>query len=200
MANGPANKTEVLLERIRLLLNTSGGGGALATEATLLSVLNAIVASDQDIEILLVRDTITLIVYQQITDYTTGAPTVTYKDVNGTPFVPINPMEYLDPSAVMNLLLTEALAQGVTLDSILVELSGSVKTFNLIRAVAAGNIPAGTISGSVMNVGTTNGTLDGTVVEPFESIPIPTLGKNETYGVIPYVASATAILLIQYSN
>ena len=82
---------------------------ALATESTLISVLNAIVASDQDIEILLVRDTVTLIVYQQITDYSTGIPIVSYKDVNGALFVPINPMEYLDPSAVLNLMLTELL-------------------------------------------------------------------------------------------
>lgn len=78
-----------------------------ATEATLVSVLNAVVASDQDIEILLVRDTVTLTVYQQITNYETGTPVVTYKDVSGTPFVPVNPMEYLDPSTVLNLILTE---------------------------------------------------------------------------------------------
>jgi hypothetical protein len=154
-------------------------------------------------------------VYQQITDYQTGVPVVTYKDVNGNPFVPVNPMEYLDPSAVLNLMLTEltalnaggalsteatSAAMAIDLAAIELLLTGSAKTFNLIRAVAAGNIPAGTISGSVFNAGITNGTLAGAVIEPGESIPIPALGKNETYGVIAYVASATAILVIQYSN
>ena len=94
-------------------LNPGGGGTGvpLATESTLLSVLAAIIASDQDIEILLVRDTVTLEVFQQITDYTSGVPTVIYKDVNGViiPQPLPNPIEYLDPSAVMNLMLTELL-------------------------------------------------------------------------------------------
>jgi hypothetical protein len=75
--------------------------GGLATETTLVSVLNAIVAADQDIEILLVRDTGNGDqVVQQITNYETGTPVVTYKDVNGNVYVPVGPLEYLDPSAV----------------------------------------------------------------------------------------------------
>jgi hypothetical protein len=95
-------------------LNPSGGGVPgvpLATESTLISVLNAIVASDQDIEILLVRDTGNADqVVQQITNYQTGVPVVTYQDVDGNPYVPVGPLEYLDPSAVMNLMLTELIA------------------------------------------------------------------------------------------
>jgi hypothetical protein len=71
-----------------------GPPGSLATEATLVSVLNAIVASDQDIEILLVRDTGNGDqVVQQITNYETGTPVVTYKDVNGAVYVPVGPLE-----------------------------------------------------------------------------------------------------------
>ena len=115
--------------------------GSLATEATLISVLNAIVASDQDIEILLVRDTGNGdIVLQQITDYQTGVPVVTYKDVNGNVVVPVGPLEYLDPSAVLNLILTQmtalnakvivddddnAIAEGQTLPLSIVELYGA---------------------------------------------------------------------------
>jgi hypothetical protein len=112
----------ILLNNLKVLndvlTTVSASGTTLAQESTLLSVLNAIVASDQDIEILLVRDTVTLIVYQQITNYETGVPVVTYQAVDGTPFVPTNPMEYLDPSAVLNLMLTEALNQGITLDNV----------------------------------------------------------------------------------
>ena len=93
--------------------------GPGATEATLISVLNAIVAADQDIEILLVRDTGNSDeVVQQITNYETGTPVVSYKDVDGAVYVPVGPLEYLDPAAVLNLMLTESLAQGVTLDSL----------------------------------------------------------------------------------
>lgn len=96
--------------------------GLLATESTLVSVLNAIVASDQDIEILLVRDTgNSNEVVQQITNYETGVPVISYKDVNDTAYVPVGPLEYLDPSGVMSLVLAELLAQGLTLDSILLD-------------------------------------------------------------------------------
>jgi hypothetical protein len=90
--------------------------GGLATEATLISVLNAIVSSPQDVEILLVRDTGNAnVVVQQITDYSGGgAPVVTYKDVNGTAYVPVGPLEYLDPAAVMNLVLAELITLNAT--------------------------------------------------------------------------------------
>ena len=81
-----------------------------ATEATLISVLNAINNTQQDIEILLVRDTGNGdVVLQQITDYSGGAPVITYKDVNGNVVVPVGPLEYLDPSAVLQSMLTELL-------------------------------------------------------------------------------------------
>lgn len=85
--------------------------GTLATESTLISVLNAIIAADQDIEILLVRDNGNGgVVVQQITNWETGTPVISYKDVNGNPYVPVGPLEYLDPSAVLNLILTEITA------------------------------------------------------------------------------------------
>jgi len=100
-------------------LATASSSSGLAQEATLISVLNAIITTQQDIEILLVRDTGNSdVVLQQITDYSGGAPVVTYKDVNGNVVVPVGPLEYLDPAAVLNLILTELLDQGVSLDSI----------------------------------------------------------------------------------
>ena len=97
----------------------------LATEGTLISVLNAIVASDQDIEILLVRDEAVGNgdpILKQVTNYETGVPVITYENVDGTTYVPSpNPIPkyvYLDPSAVLNLMLAELIDQGLTLDSI----------------------------------------------------------------------------------
>lgn len=98
--------------------------GLLATESTLISVLNAIVASDQDIEVLLVRDEAIgngLPILKQVTNWELGVPTVTYENVDGTTYVPSpNPpvYVYLDPSAVLNLILAELVDQGLTLDSI----------------------------------------------------------------------------------
>jgi len=116
---------------------SSSSSTALAQESTLISVLNAIVTSHQDIEILLVRDTVTLIVYQQITNYQSGVPVVTYKDVNGNPFVPVNPMEYLDPSAVMNLMLTELIAINASTTSIDTKVTGLATEVTLAALLTA---------------------------------------------------------------
>lgn len=130
--------------------------GPLATEATLLSVLNAIIASDQDIEILLVRDTVTLEVFQQITNYETGVPVIEYKDVNGTviPQPLPNPIEYLDPSAIMNLILTELLDQGLSLDSI------QTNTLNTVNGLTAANVSLNNIDNELIDQGNTLDTID----------------------------------------
>lgn len=83
--------------------------GGYATEPTLISVLNAIVAT-QDVEVLLVRDNGNGgVVVKQVTSYSTGSPVVTYEDVTGAAYVPVGPLVYLDPSAVLNLILAEML-------------------------------------------------------------------------------------------
>lgn len=98
----------------------SGGTSPLpagaATEATLIQVLNSIVSS-QDIEILLVRDTgNSNQVVQQIREYDqgTGVWSTRYEDVSGSAYVPVGPLEYLDPSAVLNLVLSELIALNTT--------------------------------------------------------------------------------------
>jgi hypothetical protein len=90
----------------------SGSTANLATEATLVSVLAAINNSNQDLEIILVRDGNGNII-QQITELVTG--TVTYKDVNGVVIAtPTAPLEYQDASAVLNLILAEMLTLNTT--------------------------------------------------------------------------------------
>jgi hypothetical protein len=109
------------LQALNRIVGAITGGGipsptGLATETTLAALLAATVAgAGQEIEILLVRDTVTLEVFQQITDYTTGVPLIIYKDVNGVvQSQPLpNPIEYLDPAAVMSLVLAAIQAQGV---------------------------------------------------------------------------------------
>lgn len=162
------------------------GTSPLATEATLISVLNAIIASDQDIEILLVRDTVTLIVYQQITNYETGVPVVTYKDVNGNPFVPTNPMEYLDPSAVMQLMLTELIA--IEANTSIVE---SVLTSS--KTTGTGTIPAGSKAATIYIDG--SGGSINTVARPdgwSQSFEF----NNDTLPEIAYDGGGTATMYV----
>ena len=108
------------LQALNRIVGAITGGGipsptGLATETTLAALLAATIAGGgQEIEILLVRDTgNNNEILQQITDYTTGTPVVIYRDVNGNVVTPVGPLEYLDPSAVMNLMLTAIQAQGL---------------------------------------------------------------------------------------
>jgi hypothetical protein len=94
--------------------NTNGLIGVLT------SILNATVAH-QDMEILLVRDKGNGDqIVQQIREYDETSQTwsTTYSDISGAAYTPVGPLEYLDPSAVLNLILTELLDQGLTLDDI----------------------------------------------------------------------------------
>jgi hypothetical protein len=185
------NRQEVLLWQILNCLGTSFGGGLLATEATLVSVLNAIIASDQDIEILLVRDTGNSDeVVQQITNYETGTPVVTYKDVNGVAYVPVGPLEYLDPSAVLNLILAEITAiEGY--------LAGSARTTSLDRRTDATGSPiaAGLRSVTCFNAGAANGTFQGSTIAPGESVTFTAGGENDTLPAITYDGTGTTLVI-----
>lgn len=168
----------------------SGPSGGLATESTLISVLNAIVASDQDVEILLVRDTgDSDKVLQQITNYETGTPVVTYKDVNGNVVVPVGPLEYLDPSAVLQLILadTTVLATPVT----------GLSNGGPIRATDTTGSPiaAGKRRISCMNVGIANGSINGGVIKPGESLTWVGDGVRDTLAAIAYDGTGTELLI-----
>jgi len=182
-------KCFILGELERITAGSSSAG--LATEATLISVLNAIIASDQDIEVLLVRDTVTLIVYKQITDWTSGVPVVSYTDVNGNPFVPVNTMEYLDPSTVLNLIL----AQNTAINN---KLTSVTRTPALLRVSGAStsSVIAGSRSVSFFNAGLTNATVAGGVLLPGEQISFSAGGEDDVLGAIAYVTIATGDLMI----
>jgi hypothetical protein len=169
-------------------LVAASGGTAGATEATLISVLNAIVASDQDIEILLVRDTVTLIVYQQITNYETGTPVVTYKDVNGNPFAPINPMEYLDPSAVLNLILSDT----TTLST---PITGLATSLNRVVGAGAASVTAGKRRVSFFNSGNNNANVSGGVLEKGESVTFNADGLRDVLAAISYDALTSELVI-----
>lgn len=193
----------------------------LATEATLISVLNAIISTPQDVEILLVRDTGNgNVVLQQITDYSGGnPPVVTYKDVNGNVVVPVGPLEYLDPASVLNLILSELqtlntvdFATQTTLAALLTELqlkadlsetqpvslATAQKTASLTRisGIANSSVAAGARSVSFFNAGSTDATVAGGTLKPGESVDFSAGGQNDTLAAIPYVTIATGDLVI----
>ena len=181
----PSYELYVLQVLNKIAASTGAIPAGLATEATLLSVLNAIIASDQDIEILLVRDTGNADqVVQQITNYETGTPVVTYKDVNGAAYVPVGPLEYLDPSAVLNLILTE------------LQSSTRTPSYDLINVVGAGSIAAGAREVSIKNNGAVAVTIDGSLLPVGESIGWNAGGQSDRLDAISYDIPATGSIQI----
>jgi len=123
--------------------------------ANTLSLLNNLVAS-QDVEILLVRDTGAAdVVVQQIREYDqgTGVWTTRYEDVSGTPYVPVGPLEYLDPSAVLNLMLVE-------LQNILAQLDVDLSTRASEATLLATNVLLTTIDIVLDNIKLDTANLD----------------------------------------
>jgi hypothetical protein len=144
----------------QIIAISGGGGGGLAQESTLLSILNNMIAS-QDVEILLVRDTgAANVVVQQIREYDqgTGAWVTRYEDVSGGAYVPVGPLEYLDASAVLNLVLAEL--QGLNTPQSI----GA--TYDVVTDATGSPIAAGKRRVSVFNSGSANGSWMGKTIKP----------------------------------
>jgi hypothetical protein len=171
------------LEQINTAVGGGGGGGGLALESTQLSVLNAIITSQKDVEILLVSDIGNGgLVVQQITDYSGGgAPVVTYKTANGTDYSPVGPLEYLDPSAIQNLILAELITMATPV-------ANTATSILLVVAPGDANVTAGKRSISFMNTGDLDCEVDGVVLKAGLSITYPLLSDRDTYDTIPYNA------------
>lgn len=203
----------------------SSSSNGLATEATLLSVLNNIIAS-QDVEILLVRDTGNSDqVVQQIREYDngTGVWTTKYEDVNGAAYVPTGPIVYLDPSAVLNLVLTELVnlnttdfatettlaslastnfATETTLNSVLTDTTTIVTPqinltpgYLVVDTSGPGSITAGKRRATVLNSGTTDAQLLGETLKPGVSVTFSAEGFRDTLGTITYDALTSELTI-----
>jgi hypothetical protein len=197
---GAATKEELLLLDILNALGALGGGGGggtgLATESTLLSILNNMIAS-QDIEILLVRDTGNSdLVVQQIREYDqgTGAWTTRYEKVDGSPYTPpelVGPLEYLDPSAVLNLVLAE-------LVSLNTNYTQTERVPGMLRVTSSGpaTLPEGKKSVSFYNYGDANASLLGQTLEPGERLTWKADEQGDTLGSFAYDALTSQLLII----
>lgn len=145
----------------------------LATEPTLLSVL-ANIKDTQDVEILLVRDTgDSDLVVQQIRSYDqdTETFTTTFEKVDGSTHTEIGPLEYLDASAVLNLILSDLQLKADLTETQPVSLVSSDKkkmldeADDLVKTFAY--LDAGTDDERVSTIIYTSATLSLTATETF---------------------------------
>jgi len=151
----------------------------LLTQGEIIASLRSLVAilgTQKDFEIILVRDTVTGIIYQQVHDYTTGVDVVVYKDVSGAVVVPPNPVEYIDPIGL-------PVVRTQTFQTIL-------------GASGPTTIAAGARGLSFYNAGPTDVTLDAGTLSPGIQVSFSAGGEDDTLSAMTYSTLATGILVI----
>lgn len=204
---------------IRSWLNVAAsGGGGLATEATLNSVLAAI-QDGQDFEAKLVVDDngngttyLEVRIWNPDTQtwetplyYTAGSNVGVAAGTLTAPIIYINPSALLSTIAgntsdnatqtTLAAVLTELQAKADLTETQPISLPTGVNTVTQETFVAGGTVAAGAVKVSIMNIGTTNATVLGNALEPGLSIPFEAT-EGKTLPAIAYIASATAILKI----
>lgn len=88
---------------------------------------------------------------------------------------------------------------NITLNGIDTKLAAAARTHNTISATGAGSVPAGSMCGSVLNVGNTAGTWNGISLPAGVSIPWAQIANRDTYGTISYDATGTTFI-IEYTT
>lgn len=183
-----------------------GAAGPSATEATLNAVLTAI-QNHQDFEIKLVRDTGNgdKVVCERATyDEGTGTYSYSYVDVGGAAYVVVGPLEYLDPDATLNLLLTELttlnakdFATETTLGSLNTKFVAQNRTAGAQRfTTLSGGTAGGERSIAFFNAhASVNATVAGMVLKPGESISFDAGGEGDTLSSITIVVAAGDLIV-----
>lgn len=88
---------------------------------------------------------------------------------------------------------------NITLNGIDTKLAAAARTHNTVSATGAGSVPAGSMCGSVLNVGSAAGTWNGISLPAGVSIPWAQIANRDTYGVINYDATGTTFI-IEYTT
>jgi hypothetical protein len=99
----------------------------------------------------------------------------------------------------VSLPLPAGAATEVTLAAVNTKLTPATRTHNTVSATGAGTVPAGSLRGSVMNVGSAAGVWNGISIPAGVAIPWDAVGPRDTYGAIAYNATGTT-LIIEYTT
>jgi hypothetical protein len=86
-----------------------------------------------------------------------------------------------------------------TLASVDTRLTPQSRTHNTISTSTTGSVPALSLRGSVLNVGSAAGIWNGISLPAGVSIPWETVGNRDTYAAIPYNATGTTFI-IEYTT
>jgi hypothetical protein len=83
------------------------------------------------------------------------------------------------------------------------DLEAAVRTHNTVSTLALGSVPAGSIRGSVINIGDEDGTWNGIIIPAGVSIPWGDVANRDTYGAIAYdptLGGAGTTFIIEYTT
>lgn len=109
-----------------------------------------------------------------------------YYNADGSVGAPAFPVIYVNPAF--------QLSQIVLLLS-----PESTRVHNTVSATGVGSVPAGSMRGSVINVGNAAGTWNGISLPAGVSIPWDAIANRDTYGTISYDATGTTFI-IEYTT
>lgn len=211
-----------VLNGLQKIADNTDGSSAL-----LISLLAAVKAH-QEMEILLVRDTgDSNKIVAQIREYDEETATwlaPVYEVAGGGTHTVVGPLEYMDPSAVLNLLLTEILEQGTVLDAMLLDTAALVaKDFatettlasvladttvvatpetllakNIQRVTVGGvnTVPAGKRRVSFYNADKPEALVDGVAIKRGEVFTFVADGLRDTLGSFTYNCLTSELVII----
>lgn len=169
------------------------GSKATVLGSLLQNVLSLLESKQQDMEIILVEWTNNGVVtiLKEISTYTSGGAldrkyyNSAGVDVTEAVLASIGggtgSISHIDPSAVLNLILTQ--------------LTPALRTHNTVVATGAGSIPVGSIRGSVFNAGSAAGVWNGISLPTGVGVPWEEVGNRDTYAAIGYDATGTTFLI-----
>ena len=169
------------------------GSKATVLGSLLQNVLSLLESKQQDMEIILVEWTNNGVVtiLKEISTYISGGAldrkyyNSAGVDVTEAVLASIGggtgSISHIDPSAVLNLMLTQ--------------LTPALRTHNTVVATGAGSIPVGSIRGSVFNVGSAAGVWNGISLPTGVGVPWEEVGNRDTYAAIGYDATGTTFLI-----
>jgi hypothetical protein len=91
------------------------------------------------------------------------------------------------------------LATEATLLAIDTKLTPQLRTHNTVSTSGVGSVPAGSLRGSVLNVGSAAGVWNGASLPAGVAIPWDSVGNRDTYGAINFDATGTTFI-IEYTT
>lgn len=95
------------------------------------------------------------------------------------------PINYINPNSYLSLISGS--------------LTAASRTHNYVNTSTTGSVASGSIRGSVMNVGASAGTWNGSSLPAGASVPWGEVGMRDTYGAISYDATGTTFI-IEYTT